>query len=67
MISKLYWLEEWRKNNLIKVIEQEICDKLWITNDQLKKYDLTQLERIMVKRSGKPLKLIIPCNYDMGT
>lgn len=55
MISKLYWIEEWRKNNLIRVIEQEICDKLHITNDQLKKYDLTQLERIMVKRSGNRL------------
>ncbi len=65
--DKLYHLEEWRKRNLINVLESEICERLQITKEQLKKYDFTQLERIMVKRSGKPLRLIIPCNYNMDT
>jgi len=60
MINKEYWLEEWRKKNLIKVFDGEICEKLQITKEQLKKYDFTQLERIMVKRSGKPLVLVVP-------
>lgn len=60
MINKEYWLEEWRKKNLIKVSEGEICERLQITKEQLKRYDFTQLERIMVKRSGKPLVLVVP-------
>lgn len=60
MKNKEYWREEWRKKNLIKVLESEICERLQITKEQLKRYDFTQLERIMVKRSGKPFVLTVP-------
>ena len=66
-INKECYLEEWRQKNLIKVFEGEICERLQITKEQLKRYDITQLERIMVKRSGKSLMLIIPSNYDMDS
>lgn len=60
IFNRGYWLEEWHKKKLIKVLEDEICEKLQITKKQLKKYGFTELEQIIEKRSGKPMKLFIP-------
>lgn len=55
-MSKGYWLDEWRKRNLMIQLENEIIQKTGLNKDELRKMDIGDIEKKLNIVAKSPYK-----------